>query len=129
MKIRVHELAKEFKKDNKEFLEILINMGVEAKSHLSGLNEVEVNKIREALGGKQETIVPKKEEKINKEKEKPVEKKEEPIMKVEKKTGKKKKGRRADFTVKRVEEHVDTVIEEDGIKIIKIKTMLIIEIQ
>ncbi len=121
MKIRVHELAKEFKKDNKEFLEILINMGVEVKSHLSGLNEAEVNKIREALGGKQETIIPKKAEKINKEKEKPVEKKEEPIMKVEKKTGKKKKGRRADFTVKRVEEHVDTVIEEDGIKIIKIK--------
>ena len=45
-KIRVHELSKKYKKDNKEFLEIIkTKLKIEAKSHLSGLDEKDVKTI------------------------------------------------------------------------------------
>ena len=46
MKVRVHELAKKYEIENKEFLSLLQDLGIEVSSHLSGLTEVQVDKIK-----------------------------------------------------------------------------------
>lgn len=66
--MRVHELAKKYEKANKEFLELITGWGIEAKSHLSGLTEEQVNEIEKKFkkledGGKEKIV---KAEKIKK---------------------------------------------------------------
>jgi translation initiation factor IF-2 len=47
--MRVHELAKEFGMDSKEFLERLLDMKVPVKNHASTLNDAYVDRIRKRL--------------------------------------------------------------------------------
>ena len=53
-KIRVHELAKELDKSNKEVIEALTKNGVDVKSHMSNIEESDAAKVRSAFGGKTE---------------------------------------------------------------------------
>ena len=45
-KIRVHELAKELNRENKEIIQALLKNGVEVKSHMSNVEETDAGKIR-----------------------------------------------------------------------------------
>lgn len=146
MKIRVHELAKKYDKGNKEFIAILHEIGLDnITSHLAGVSDEDVNTIENYFSNHEnishlsshnddsdlsdDTI---NEDVIIKEKTKEKSKKPAPKKKEEnsseesedtdsgKKGHKKKKGRRADFTVKKVEQPTDTVVIEDGMKILKI---------
>ncbi len=45
-KIRVHELAKELEKENKEIIAVLQELGVEVKSHMSAVEDEAAGKIR-----------------------------------------------------------------------------------
>jgi translation initiation factor IF-2 len=47
--MRVHELAKELGFENKEFIDKLKKVGVDVKSHLSGLNDEQEKSIREKI--------------------------------------------------------------------------------
>ena len=47
--MRVHELAKEYDISAKDFIEKIQNLGVEVKSHLSGLDQSQVDLIRQHL--------------------------------------------------------------------------------
>ncbi|KXA15582.1 translation initiation factor IF-2 [Fusobacterium equinum] len=135
MKLRVHELAKKYAVKNKEFLEILnTEIGIEVTSHLANLDEAQIEKVEEYYSrlSKAEEKEEKKAPKVNKGKDKqhkknlPItleEEEEEEIVEVverKNKKHKKKKGRRTDFVVKTVEAG-PAVIEEDGMKIIKVK--------
>ena len=60
-KMKVHELAKEFKLQSKDLLDKLNNMGYSVKSHLSTLEDSEVDEIRKKLNGDKS----KKEDKKN----------------------------------------------------------------
>ncbi len=69
-KTRVHELAKELGIENKELIEKINGMGIEATSHMSGLNEMDVISIKNSMNKnnmKSETKIvkatPKKKEK------------------------------------------------------------------
>ncbi len=48
-KTRVYELAKEFRKDTKELLDLIHEMGIEAASHASSLSTEDASRIRERL--------------------------------------------------------------------------------
>lgn len=134
MKLRVHELAKKYTVKNKEFLEILnTEIGIEVTSHLANLDEAQIEKVEEYYSrlSKAEEKEEKKTPKANKGKEKQhkknipilLEDEEEEVVEVverKNKKHKKKKGRRSDFVVKTVEAG-PAVIEEDGMKIIKVK--------
>lgn len=50
--MRAHELAKEFGYSNQEFLNIIIAIGVKAKSHLSGISDKDIEKIRKNINKK-----------------------------------------------------------------------------
>ncbi|MDD3338792.1 MAG: translation initiation factor IF-2 [Lachnospiraceae bacterium] len=63
-KIRVHELAKDLEKSNKDILDFLKNKGVEVKSHMSSLEDNQVDMIKKAFTKKEEQ--PKQEEKPKK---------------------------------------------------------------
>ena len=122
MKVRVHELAKKYEIGNKEFLSLLSDLEIEVSSHLSGLSEDQVDKIKSHLS---------KDEKAGEDDEKPGKKKKKSKIKEKSKeivldnkkdkNKKKKKGRRTDFFVKKAETETGTVVEEDGIKIIKMR--------
>lgn len=134
MKLRVHELAKKYSVKNREFLEILnTEIGIEVTSHLANLDEAQIEKVEEYYSrlSKAEEKEEKKAPKANKGKEKQhkknipilLEGEEEEVVEVverKNKKHKKKKGRRTDFVVKTVEA-APAVIEEDGMKIIKVK--------
>jgi translation initiation factor IF-2 len=117
--LRVHELAKKHGISNKDFLKELQDMGMDVSSHLSGLTEEEIEFIEENLG-----VVGQEEDKKKKKKKKVKIKEsadEEKTDKKEKKS-RKKKARRHDFVVRSNEEfEEEKVIEEDGVKIIKVK--------
>ena len=51
-KMRVNELAKELNLQNKDLIEKLKNMGYTVKSHLSTLEDTEVDEIRKKLNNK-----------------------------------------------------------------------------
>ncbi|MGL6202382.1 MAG: translation initiation factor IF-2 [Lachnospiraceae bacterium] len=51
-KLRVHELAKELNKSNKELLEYLKVKNIEVKSHMSSLSDEDVASVRTAYGSK-----------------------------------------------------------------------------
>lgn len=143
MKIRVHELAKKYGFENKEFLDILNNIGIDVHSHLAGLT-AEQEKIATAYFAKKndnvvsnnvfiEEETMKKNMDFNdvddfveenhtakKSKNKNKNKSGDENSKEEGKSKKRKKGRRADFVVKKAEQGPE-IIEEDGMKIIKIR--------
>lgn len=72
MATKVHELAKELGMNSKELLEKINAMGIEAKSHMSGLKDEDVTVIRNSVRGRSGA-----ETKIVKAAPKKVEKKEE----------------------------------------------------
>ncbi len=117
MKTRVHELAKKHDMSNKDFLNLLHEIGVEASSHLCGLSDEAVKEIEEYFKTEESPDTKKKKKKrskgASKENSKEKEDKEKPT--------KKKKGRRTDFVVKKAEETEEVVVEEDGMKIVKLK--------
>ena len=53
-KIRIHELAKELKMENKELLQFLAGKGIEGKTASSGLDPQEEQMVRAAFGGAKE---------------------------------------------------------------------------
>lgn len=120
MKVRVHELAKKYEIGNKEFLNLLKDLEIEVSSHLSGLTEDQVDKIKSHFSKDEKA----EDEKVSKKKKKSKIKekmKDQSIESKKDKSKKKKKGRRTDFVVKKVDNEVGTVVEEDGIKIIKMR--------
>jgi len=56
-KIRIYELARELNMKNKELLDKIVAMDIEAKSHMSSLDDDVVGKIKTALFGKQIDMV------------------------------------------------------------------------
>ena len=63
MKLRVHQLAKELGYESPKFLEKLTEIGVQVKSHLSGLTDDEIADIKRKLNKKDEK--PKEHNKSN----------------------------------------------------------------
>ena len=61
-KIRVYELAKLLGKSNKELLDILIDLGVDVKSHMSSIDNDIAQLVEESLGGASVTQGPGKKE-------------------------------------------------------------------
>lgn len=147
MKKRVHELAKEYGMNSKDFLNLLRDeINLDVASNLSGLDDSDVERVKEyfenmtapkeivkeekgvALNKKlleedeifEEETTSRKGKKNNK---KHVNKKESFDGNDEEKSkkNKKKKGRRTDFVMKIVEAAGSETIEEDGMKIIKIR--------
>ncbi len=59
--MRVHELAKELNLSSKELLEKLQTLGVEAKSHMSRLEDAGVKLVKEGLGKPAQAVKPKPE--------------------------------------------------------------------
>ncbi len=53
-KIRVHEIAKELGKSNREVMNFLLSRGVEVKSHMSSLEEAEEKLLRDTFDKKEE---------------------------------------------------------------------------
>lgn len=124
MVVRVHELAKKYEMGNKDFLNLLQDLGIEVSSHLAGLSEEQVDRIKNHfVKEEQEDDDTKDGKKKKKSKNKNMlkNKKNDEIDDKKEKNRKKKKGRRTDFVVKKVESEAGKVIEEDGIKIIKMK--------
>ena len=74
MTIKIYELAKELNIASKELVEKINTMGIEAKSHMSSIDDKVAAELRNTLGGKHVTnsetkvvkAVPKKKEKENK---------------------------------------------------------------
>lgn len=86
-KTRVHELAKTLEISSKELLVKLKEMGIEAKSHSSGLDDEAVNRVMETYG-KKNSPEPVKEEK--KEEKKPQQdKNKKPVNNVQRKNDRK----------------------------------------
>lgn len=153
MKKRVHELAKDYGINNKEFMTLLKDeLQIEVTSHLSSLAEKDIDKIKSYFDNMSKQKAEKKEKKDKKgatlkkrflEEEEMFD--EEDTSKSKKNKGnnnkkngkkgsfenktddknkkknKKKKGRRTDFVMKTVEAAGSETIEEDGMKIIKIR--------
>ena len=121
MKVRVHELAKKYEIGNKEFLNLLKDLEIEVSSHLSGLSEDQVDKIKSHFSKDEKSADDEKPGK-KKKKSKIKEKNKESVLETKKdKSKKKKKGRRTDFFVKKADTEAGTVVEEDGIKIVKMR--------
>ena len=62
-KIKIHEIAKELNITSKEVLEKAKELGIEAKSHLSGVEETEAQKIRDSFSTGTKKIAEEKKEK------------------------------------------------------------------
>ena len=92
-KIKIHEIAKKLGLTSKEVLDVANKLNIDVKSHMSGVEEEEANKIEKALTQKQEDKKQEKNEskkddkKEDKKQDKKEEKKEE--KRVEKKDSKK----------------------------------------
>ena len=75
-KIKLYDVAKELNLTSKEVLEIAKKLNIEAKSHLSSIDEADANKIKESV---KNLTAKKPEKKMNQEKAKKEEKKEEKV--------------------------------------------------
>ncbi|WP_304205777.1 translation initiation factor IF-2 [Fusobacterium perfoetens] len=126
-KVRVHELAKKYEMGNKDFLNLLQELGIEVTSHLAGLTEEQVDKIKNHFVKEEpeedDEVVEHKKKKKSKNKNMKNKKNNDDSSDDDRKekNKKKKKGRRTDFVVKKADTEVGKVVEEDGIKIIKMK--------
>ena len=110
-------MAKEYDMTNKDFLELVHELEIDVNSHLCGLEDNDIEKIANHLAeNSNEDTSKKKKKKRSKAKETTKETK----ATKEKTSNKKKKGRRSDFIVNKAEEVEETVIEEDGLKVIKL---------
>ncbi len=119
MKKRVHEVAKEYNMSNKDFLDVVHELGIDANSHLCGLEDSDIERIAKHLGDDEDSS--KKKKKKKKRSKGAKESKKETSKETKEKTShKKKKGRRVDFIVNKAEEVEEVVIEEDGLKVIKL---------
>ena len=65
-KIKIYEIAKELKIDNKDVLEAAKKMGLKVTSHLSGIEENDVKRLKENLKKSEKDIKPEKMEKKSK---------------------------------------------------------------
>ncbi len=81
-KTKIHEIAKKIGVSSKEVLERAHSLGIEASSHLSGVEDDEAKKIEESFGKVDNTDVKKTEEKPKKQKEVKAKKepKEQPVI-------------------------------------------------
>ena len=81
-KTKIHEIAKKIGVSSKEVLERAHSLGIEASSHLSGVEDDEEKKIEESFGKVDNTDVKKTEEKPKKQKEVKAKKepKEQPVI-------------------------------------------------
>ena len=61
-KIKIHELAKEIDKTSKDIIAVAQELGIEAKSHMSSLEEKDIEKIKKKLSGEKVEVKNKKEE-------------------------------------------------------------------
>ena len=61
-KMKIHELAKEIDKTSKEIITVAQELGIEAKSHMSSLEEKDIEKIKKKLSGEKVEAKNKKEE-------------------------------------------------------------------
>ena len=61
-KIKIHELAKEIDKTSKEIITVAQELGIEAKSHMSSLEDKDIEKIKKKLSGEKVEVKAKKEE-------------------------------------------------------------------
>ena len=112
-KTRVYELAKTLEISNKELLERLKEMGIEAKSHSSGIEEADVNRVLDAFAKKEEAKQEKKAEpKQEKKPEKKAERKPEP--KTEKKPERKATPMQEKKAEKKTEPERNMFAQEDG---------------
>lgn len=131
MKVRVHELAKKYNRENKEFLAILHEIGVDVSSHLSGVEDEDVIIIKDFFSKEENLLDLDKDKNLeivqeqfsSKNKKATKNKSEVNVLATtpDKNKSKKKKGRRADFTVKKIETPVDSVVVEDGMRIVKMR--------
>ena len=76
-KIKIHEIAKEMGLTSKEVIEKAIKLGIEAKTHMSGVDEEDAERIRKSFG-KEETT--RKEENKKEENKKEEKKNETPVI-------------------------------------------------
>ena len=68
-KIKIHEIAKEMGLTSKEIIEKANELGIEAKSHMSGVDEAEADKIKGAFSKNEKKVENKKaQEKVKEEK-------------------------------------------------------------
>lgn len=111
-------MAKEYNMTNKDFLELVHGLEIDVNSHLCGLEDADIEKIAEhfAKDSKEESSKKKKKKRGKTSKKETVKE----AKTKEKASNKKKKGRRSDFVVNKAEEVEETVIEEDGLKVIKL---------
>ena len=79
-KIKIHEIAKKFNLTSKEVLDIANNLNIEAKSHLSGVEEEEAKRIEEAITKKNGGNKKSAENKETKKEAKKETKKETPVI-------------------------------------------------
>ena len=79
-KIKIHEIAKKFNLTSKEVLDIANNLNIEAKSHLSGVEEEEAKRIEEAIAKKHGGNKKSAENKETKKEAKKETKKETPVI-------------------------------------------------
>ncbi len=79
-KIKIHEIAKKFNLTSKEVLDIANKLNIEAKSHLSGVEEEEAKRIEEAIGKKNTGSKKNGEHKDTKKDSKKENKKETPVI-------------------------------------------------
>ena len=77
-KIKIYEIAKEFDLASKEVIEVAKKINIEVKSHLSSIDEEEVEKIKLALKNNLKTEENKKEKKVNNDKK--TSKEETPVI-------------------------------------------------
>ena len=77
-KKRVHELAKEMGRTNREVMESLKELGIDVKSHMSSVEEIQAEKVKEKfklIGKEQNVESPNNEKNVNKQEETPKKKK------------------------------------------------------
>ena len=79
-KIKIHEIAKKLNLTSKEVLDVANKLNIEAKSHLSGVEEDEAKRIEEAIAKKMTGSKKSAENKENKKDSKKETKKETPVI-------------------------------------------------
>ena len=79
-KMKIHELAKEIDKTSKEIIAVAQELGLEVKSHMSSLEDKEINLVKEKLLGGKEASNNKKKEEPKEAKEAKKENKENPVI-------------------------------------------------